>query len=449
MPLSATTVWEVRTTGNDTNGGAYSSGGTDWSQQDSPQYSVTDGVTAGTTTITSATAAFGTDVVGNVMYVQGGTGAVVADWYQIISRTNATTIVVDRLTGLTAGTGVTFRIGGALASPAIVAGKAVFYNTIHIKSGTYTCTNTTGNIANSIIKLVASFTYWIGYGATRGDNGTKPVISAGVLTSCTLIASGSGQHCTFENIECNGENRTSLRGFSFGSGSIAVRCHARQCTNNGYNSIAGCVHCSATECSTQPAFIGTNFTACESYANSVTGFETNAQGVMTNCISRSNTGGTSHGFNMTNVANQMAVNCTSYANGGNGFNMVGNNSGLINCLSVNSSGWGFSHTGSPLRLAHCAGHNNTSGNVTAPTATHYNLNFVTLTADPFVNAGSGNFALNNTAGGGAALRALALPATFPAGLTAHYLDIGAAQHQDSGSGGGIMAGRNWTGGYNG
>ena len=85
MAIGAACVWEVRTTGNDTNGGGYAGGGTDWSQQDSAQYSVTDGVTAGTTTITSATANFGTDVVGNVMYVQGGTGSVTAGWYQIIS----------------------------------------------------------------------------------------------------------------------------------------------------------------------------------------------------------------------------------------------------------------------------------------------------------------------------------------------------------------------------
>ena len=64
MALSANTVLEVRNGGSDTNGGGFVTGaaGTDWSQQDAAQYSVTDGVTAGTTTITSATANFGTDV---------------------------------------------------------------------------------------------------------------------------------------------------------------------------------------------------------------------------------------------------------------------------------------------------------------------------------------------------------------------------------------------------
>lgn len=143
MALNAAIVWEVRTTGADTNGGGFKTGatGTDWSQQNAAQYAVTDGVTAGTTTITSITANFGTDVVGNVIYVAGGTGSVAAGWYEIISRTNSTTIVVDRSTGLTAGTGVTLNIGGALASPGQASALGVDGNKYYIKAGTYTITS--------------------------------------------------------------------------------------------------------------------------------------------------------------------------------------------------------------------------------------------------------------------------------------------------------------------
>ena len=90
MALSASTILEVRSTGSDTNSFGFVTGasGTDWSQQDAAQYSVTDGVTAGTTTITSASANFGTDVVGNLIYVQGGTAPVTAGWDQITVRTN-------------------------------------------------------------------------------------------------------------------------------------------------------------------------------------------------------------------------------------------------------------------------------------------------------------------------------------------------------------------------
>jgi len=46
--------------------------------------------------------------------------------------------------------------------------------------------------------------------------------------------------------------------------------------------------------------------------------------------------------------------------------------------------------------------------------------------------------LNSTTSQGASLRAGADPSSFPGGLTSNYRDIGAAQHQDSGSGGGVI-----------
>src|SRR5262249_43334312 len=133
MALNAAIEWELRpTNGSDTNGGGWKRGasGTDWSQQNAAQYSVTDAVTNGTTTITSATANFGTDVVGNVLYIQGGTGSITAGWYEITSRTNTTTIVVDRSTGLTTGTGATLNIGGALKTLGQAMTNWVASNTI-------------------------------------------------------------------------------------------------------------------------------------------------------------------------------------------------------------------------------------------------------------------------------------------------------------------------------
>ena len=51
MAIAATTVWEVRTGGAETNGGGYSSGGTDYSQQTAAQLSVTDGASISTTNL--------------------------------------------------------------------------------------------------------------------------------------------------------------------------------------------------------------------------------------------------------------------------------------------------------------------------------------------------------------------------------------------------------------
>lgn len=62
MAIPSGAVWEVRTTGSDQNGGFFnaSRGGTDYSQQDSPQLVLTGGACSGNTTVTSATGGFTT-----------------------------------------------------------------------------------------------------------------------------------------------------------------------------------------------------------------------------------------------------------------------------------------------------------------------------------------------------------------------------------------------------
>src|ERR1041385_4429179 len=113
MSISALTVWEVRpTNGANTNGGGFVSGaaGTDYSQQNAKNtvgnnISTTDAVANGTTTITSATASFTSAIVGNIIYLQGGSGSLTAGWYQVTTFTNSTTIVVDRT--VASGTGIT------------------------------------------------------------------------------------------------------------------------------------------------------------------------------------------------------------------------------------------------------------------------------------------------------------------------------------------------------
>ena len=72
MALAATTQWDVRTTGDDTNGGAFNtaSSGTDYSQQDAAQITYTDLVIGGTNTqLTSAANPFTAAHVGNLVNV--------------------------------------------------------------------------------------------------------------------------------------------------------------------------------------------------------------------------------------------------------------------------------------------------------------------------------------------------------------------------------------------
>lgn len=71
------------------------------------------------------------------------------------------------------------------------------------------------------------------------------------------------------------------------------------------------------------------------------------------------------------------------------------------------------------------------------------INAITLTADPFTNAASEDFTLNNTAGGGALCRAASL-------LFGGFADVGAVQHEDAaGGGGGLLTHPGMAGGMRG
>lgn len=79
---------------------------------------------------------------------------------------------------------------------------------------------------------------------------------------------------------------------------------------------------------------------------------------------------------------------------------------------------------------------NTSGEINNTSRYTQLIPNITLTADPITNAGAGDYSPNNTAGGGAVVRAGAPYQAFPGGTTTGYRDGGATQHQDSGGGGG-------------
>src|SRR4051794_28898639 len=93
MSLSAATVWEVRpgaTGASANNGGGFVAGatGTDYSQQNSPQYNAADlsGTNANTATpaVTSASHSFVGADVGNLIHITAGTNWT-AGFYQIVS----------------------------------------------------------------------------------------------------------------------------------------------------------------------------------------------------------------------------------------------------------------------------------------------------------------------------------------------------------------------------
>lgn len=438
MALSASIVLEVQNGGSDTNGGGFKTGatGTDWSLQNGTQYSVTDGVTAGTTTITSATAAFGTDVVGNLIYVTGGTGSITAAWYEIVSRTNATTIVVDRSTGLNVGTGATLHIGGALASPgqaaaiATVAGQTIF---IKYNVSPYVATSASTNIAAGCVSGTQD-TAWSGYDTTRSlcnTDANRPTfqINSGV-SAATLFGAINNQYFV-SSIILDGNSQTTSK--CFNSSGTCFNVKAMNGVSCGFqqNQATGvCIFCEATGCSSSP------FVVAEAFF----------------CIAHDNTTG---GANTGGFQTSNCFGCISYANSRNGFYAPGGGTyahciaygntevgfingftsliSYVNCIAEGNGLQGYKATGQSSILINCADYANVSGRKVGGTI-WADIGGISGASTFFTDATNHDFRLNASAG--VALKAAGFPAAFPATstLTTNYRDIGAAQHLDSGGG---------------
>lgn len=452
MSLASDIVWEVRTTGADTNGGGFkaSASGTDWTQQDSPQYSVTDAVTAGTTTITSATANFGTDVVGNVLYIQGGTGSITAGWYEIVSRTNSTTIVVDRSTGLSAGTGATLKIGGALATlNKLAALLTTSGNDAYVKATADYTTSTTITFSGYITTIR-------GYTTTRGDNGQFTVkATAGSITIIQCLNSG----CSVLNAIADANSQSSIIGFENGGNSanaaVFDNCKAVSCqygfslSGSSKPGGAGAVNCVADSCTSVGFAVQNGIALYNCWAKSCTTGIDNlgaASGpVVDRCLITGGTTGVRVGAS-GNVCSFVAINSVFYGQSGDGLRITTNTIAaqdlVVNNIFYSIGGYGINAAtpNGSVASTYTAGGRNAFG---ACTSGQRNLfpagpSDITLSADPFTNAGTNDFSLNNTAGGGAACRAAGFPGTIAGGLTTGYLDVGLAQHQDSGGSAGML-----------
>lgn len=455
MALDAATVWEIEFGGSDTNGGGFVTGasGTDWSMQLSPQYSVADGVTAGTTTITSATAAFGTDVVGNIMSVTGGTGAVVQNWYRIVSRTNATTIVVDRSTGLTAGTGVTLKIGGALATPgglgAVLALVAVAGMRAWMKynASAYAMTIATNNVSGGVFTMAAVSFNFEGYEVTRGDRtANRPQTSwASVASPGSPIyifsTTGTGRQ-RFANLAANGNSVNNVGGFSLTGGArvSAIQCVALNCNGTAGVGFLGILsNIGAKSCQANTCTIGFSLGTCTYCWATACGIGFSGPAFMFKCLANLCT---TSGFGAL-PSGSLCVCCTSDNNTTNGFIVTGTGSAFLNCIASNQSGGGgvgFSIGTNLASLDNCASYNNlTEVSAAGPLINEGMILNASFTGgQPYTAAGS-DFRPNNTAGAGALIRNAGIGVY---GQTDN-VDIGAVQHTDpaGGSGGVSLAGR--------
>lgn len=149
--------------------------GVDYSQQDTAVVNgVADFAAVGaSTTLTSATAGFTAAMVGNFFHqTTTGTGAFgVVGWYEIVTFTNSTTVVLDRTPNSgTASVACTGYVGGAgrlngledAFCEMVPAGARIF-----VKSGTYTASGNV-SVASTAATQANPITY-VGYTSKRGD----------------------------------------------------------------------------------------------------------------------------------------------------------------------------------------------------------------------------------------------------------------------------------------
>jgi hypothetical protein len=457
MALPSTSVWEVRpTNGSNTNGGGFDSTGTgtDFSQQNSKNtsgnnISTTDAVAAGSTTITSATAAFNSTITGNIIYLQGGSGSLSAGWYRA-TYVSATSITVDR--SVASGTGITMNIGGALqtipqANTNMANGHQTWVkaeSTISISSGL------TINFTSSTMSFIA------GYTTTRGDYGQVTIeATASSITMVTISNNNNLNTFTFRNfvLNCNSESGTiGLATASFGNTIENIQVENYNAASSAAFDISGggsqgvvlrkCVAYNGA--GTNPIgfkvtanLLGTILVDCACLSQTGgNGFDING-GMFLRCIAANISGASSYGFLIQGNSQgpTMMDGCLAYTCGGDGFRFASSAFGdygfsAQNCTAYGNGGYGFDNTLTALTagqiyIDYCATGGNASG---ASNGLVLGSHCVTLTADPTTAGASNNFAPNSTSGGGAAIQAAGFPGALQLGGTG-YLDIGPLQHQ--------------------
>jgi hypothetical protein len=451
--LGNKTNFEVRTTGSSTNGGCFDPGvaspGTDYSQQNAAQVAYTDLVIGGTNTqLTSVAFPFDSTDVGNCLQVTGGTGFTTG-LYEVVS-VSGITATMDRAVGTAASTGGTGNLGGAHLIWYTAATWAGVLNTggawvgfTYLKCGTYTMTAQISVGSNYYFPV-------IGYNATHNDTavGCRPLITTSTNGTNLVYTCSS---FIFKNLDMSNTAASRALGYYVSCNNVSI--FLDNVTMTGFsNALNG-------------DDAGSHFILAYIYiVNSIIQNST-AEGVRTynngflvlidNSIFRNNAAG---GFICNNtIGIEVVTNSVFYSNGSPGGMSCQVTQGAFvkNSAFVSNTGYGiaFGSPGLPPTIENSIFYANTTwgwntttayqwagymrsnaygANGTAPftgwsSSALPSINDVTLTADPFTNKSGGDFSLNSTVGGGAALKAVGFPGPFITGSGVGNLDIGLIQ----------------------
>lgn len=464
-------MWEVRTTGNDTNGGAFVAGatGTDYSQQDSKNPNGgTDGssvlaVAIGTSTITCVDANFGATIVGNIVYFAGGTGTIAGQWRQVTARASATSITIDQ--AIAASTGMTMNVGGAITTLTLLSTLMVAGNKAFVKAGSgYTQTATpTFAQAQNPTNSGAPPTSLIGYTTTRTDGGVVSITLSTNTGLSGLNFTGVGWYVTNFSINCSSLG-TSV-GLKSTAGYLVVRnikvnnftSRGIQCTAGDKISIFDCEVTGGTSAATSGVTlsgVGGQVIRCWIHDNACTAILGVFFCHVVRCLISNNTGVSSDGIQGPQIYGSIIEHNTIYKCGRDAIRFGGTGASgttlygleIRNNIFAQNTGWGINNItaayGANPMFDGNAYYSNTAGarnNIDDPGSTnavnaaspYINVFDVTLTGDPFVNAAANDFRLNSTTGAGAACRGTGTPGMLPGMSNLGYPDMGALQHQDT------------------
>ncbi len=449
MALSATTEWDVRTTGNDANGGGFdtASAGVDGSQG-AVVFAYSDLVISGATNhLSSVARAFVANDIGNIINITAGTNFTTGR-YQVLSVL-AGVATMDRVVGTLAASGGSGNLGGSLLNVDLVTKVTPIFvggNVLHIQTGTYTRTTSwvidTGAASGNLSI--------IGYAVTHNDGGAKPLITT-ATNSIKLVAAGSGLY-TFNNLSFSNTASVRADGIWFAGTTSTPGIAVFNCTfdgfvvalngDNGAGSAAGfnIFNTEIKNCTSDAIryFFQIRMEGCYVHNNTGDGLHasgsTNSLCYVSDSIITAN-GGVGIGF--TTVA------CALYGNtiANNTSDGIGNGNSSAHLTAYNNiiygnGGWGINAAAGAtastvffLNTYNAFGGPNVSGDVRN---TYNQFNKKILTASPFTNSAGGDYSLNATAGGGVICKGAAFPGIFPGATSTGIMDIGAVQ---SGSGG--------------
>jgi hypothetical protein len=472
MAFSSTTGWGVDpSAGSDTNGGGWdpASSGTNYANQSSPQVTYTDLVIDASTStkITSAANPFTSVHVGNIINITSGTGFTVQR-VQIVSVTS-NVATCDKSVGSTSSSGGHGVLGGSLQTITEAQTLSVLGNTINIKSSATVTITTVLTVPNANMSYVGYQTNW-------ADGGTRPTITTST-NSVDIFknASSSVKDTVFDNLVLTTTAGTPGNGISAASANW-TGVTLRNCKLSGF--ARGCYgdnggseffmlglqlyNTEITSCSTagvqcqEACFFG-----CYVHGNSGDGWVSSATtangGNARSVIMWSIFSGNNHGAKLSTASGAalFVFDSVFYNNSSDGIDVTGTFSeytfGMVNTILYDNGGWGLNIESGSAQLYPSFNFNNAYGANTSGNSSNsvpLGSGSVTLSGNPFTNAGSGNFALNSTSGAGAACKAAGFPGAIGGSGSTGNVDIGAVQSA-GGSSGGLITNPGMTGGMRG